>query len=56
MSANEIGGIARTVLAAAGGILVTKGYIDSGTLTAVIGAIVTLGTAAWSVYAKRRVA
>lgn len=54
MDSSVIGGIIRTVLAAAGGILVTKGYVDDATLQALIGAIITLGTGIWSVIAKKK--
>lgn len=53
MTAEQLAGVARTVLATVGGILVSKGYVDNATMTAVVGAVVTLGTAGWSVYAKR---
>jgi hypothetical protein len=33
---------------------VTKGYIDSGTLEAVVGAIVTLGTAGYGLWVRRQ--
>lgn len=56
MSADQIAGVARTILAAAGGVLVSRGYLDNATMMAVVGALVTLGTAGWSIWAKRQVA
>lgn len=53
MGSDEIGGIVRAILAAVGGILVTKGYIDNATMLAVVGALVTIVTAGWSVYQKK---
>ena len=54
MTAEQIGGIARTILAALGGVLVSRGYIDNATMMAVVGALVTIGTAGWSVWSKRQ--
>lgn len=53
MNKNEIYGVVRTILAAAGGVLVGKGYIDSETAVALAGAIATIAAAAWSVKSKR---
>jgi hypothetical protein len=54
MSKTEVYGVARTVLAAAGGILVGKGYIDSETAIALAGAVATIIAAVWSVKSKRK--
>lgn len=56
MSAEEVGGVVRTVLAALGGYLVAKGVVDAATVTAVAGAIGTLVVAVWSVWVKRKAA
>lgn len=53
MGSDEIGGIARAILAAIGGVLVTKGYIDNATMLAIVGALVTILTAGWSIYQKK---
>lgn len=53
MNKNEVYGVVRTILAAAGGVLVGKGYIDSETAVALAGAIATIAAAAWSVKSKR---
>lgn len=50
----EINGVLRAVLAAAGGSLISKGYIDAGTLDIAAGALATLLAVAWSVYEKRK--
>lgn len=54
MSAEQIWGIVRTILAAAGGWVVAKGYVDNATLQSVIGAIGTLFIASWSVWSKKK--
>jgi hypothetical protein len=54
MNESEIGGIARTLLACAGGILVARGYLDNATMVALSGALVTIGTGAWSIISKRK--
>lgn len=53
MTAEQIWGIVRTILAAAGGWVVAKGYIDNATLQAVLGALGTLFVAGWSVWSKK---
>jgi len=54
MSKTEVYGVARTVLAAGGGVLVGKGYIDSETAIALAGAVATIIAAVWSVKSKRK--
>ena len=54
MSSDEIGGIARAIFAALGGVLVAKGVADQGTVVAGSGALVVLIQAAWSVWAKKK--
>jgi len=53
MNKNEVYGIVRTVLAAVGGVLVGKGYIDSETAVSLAGALATVAAAVWSVRSKR---
>ena len=53
MNPDQVMGVVRAILAAVGGLLVQKGYIDAVTLTAVIGALITLGSALWSVFSNR---
>lgn len=54
MDSAVIGGIVRTILATFGGILVSKGVLDDGTLQAIIGGVITVGTGVWSVIQKRK--
>ena len=52
-NSEQLGGILRAILAAAGGSLVAKGVVDAGTATAVSGALVTILTAGWSWYTNK---
>ena len=54
MTAEQIWGIVRTILAAAGGWVVAKGYIDNATMTSIIGALGTIFIAGWSVWSKKK--
>jgi hypothetical protein len=54
MTAEQIWGIVRTILAAAGGYIVAKGWVDNATLQSVIGALGTIFIAVWSVWAKKK--
>lgn len=54
MTKSEAYGVARAVLATVGGILVSKGYVDSQTAVSLGGALATIAAAAWSVKSKRR--
>ena len=54
MTANEIGGIVRAIVAGLGGILVAIGYTDEQTVAVVAGSLATAGVAIWSIVAKRR--
>lgn len=56
MTSEQIAGILRTILAAGGGYIVSRGYIDNATMMSIVGALVTIVTAGWSVWAKRPVA
>lgn len=49
MNSDQIFSLVRQILTFGGGFLVTKGLIDSGTMATAVGAIVTLGSIAWSV-------
>ena len=53
MNQDQILGIARHVLTTLGGVVVTRGFVDESTMISIVGALVTLAGAAWSVYAKR---
>jgi len=54
MKTEEIAGIARALVAAAGGWLVGQGIVDSETMMTVGGAITTIVVAFWSIYSKRK--
>ncbi len=53
MTGEQIAGVVRAIVAAAGGYFVGQGLVDAETVTTVGGAIATLAAAAWSIYAKR---
>lgn len=53
MNAPQTWGIIRTILAAFGGWVVAKGYVDDATLQTILGAAGTIFVAVWSVFAKR---
>jgi len=53
MNWEMVSGVIRHILTFGGGFLVTKGLVDDGTLQAAIGAIITLGGVAWSLFQKK---
>ena len=53
MNNDQLTGIIRAILAAGGGLLVQRGYVDNQTMTTIIGALITFGAAAWSVHNNR---
>jgi hypothetical protein len=55
MTAEQVAGIVRAVVAAIGGYLVGKGIADAETVAAVGGAVATIAAAVWSVLSKRKV-
>lgn len=50
----ELAGILRHILTVAGTALVAKGYVDSGQLELIVGAVVTVLSVALSVFSKRK--
>jgi len=54
MTGEQIWGVIRTLLAFGGGFVVSKGYIDDATLTAILGGLGTVFVAVWSVWAKKQ--
>lgn len=54
MTGEQVWGIVRTILAAAGGYIVANGWVDNATLQSVIGALGTIFVAGWSVWSKRK--
>lgn len=53
MTSDQIGGIIRTILAAIGGVIVGKGWIDNETMLAISGAIATIVVGGWSWWTNR---
>jgi GH24 family phage-related lysozyme (muramidase) len=53
MTSEQIAGIVRAIIAAAGGYFVSRGVADAATITAVAGAAATLAAAVWSVFSKK---
>ena len=56
MTSEHIAGIVRAVLAALGGVLVSRGYIDGESALALTGSGVTIAVAVWSVWSKKSLA
>jgi hypothetical protein len=56
MNKEQVLGIVRHVLTFAGGIVVSRGLLDEATMTAVIGAVITIGGAMWSILAPEKAA
>jgi len=56
MNKEQVLGIVRHALTFIGGVLVTKGLIDESTLTEVIGGVITLTGAIWSIVIKNKAA
>lgn len=54
MTKEQVGGIVRAVAAGIGGYFVGKGTLDGATLEIIVGAVATLATAIWSVWAKKQ--
>ena len=54
MNGEQVWGIVRTILAAAGGWAAAKGYVDDASLQAILGGLGTVFVAVWSVIAKRQ--
>lgn len=54
LTAEQVGGIARAVLAAVGGYLVGNGVVDAETVQVISGAATTIIVAVWSVWAKKQ--
>ena len=53
MNTDQVLGVVRAIMAAIGGLVIGKGYIDAATFTLISGALVTLGTGLWSIYSNR---
>jgi ABC-type proline/glycine betaine transport system permease subunit len=55
MTQDQVGGIVRALVAAAGGYFVCQGLVDSETMLTLGGAVTTIVVAVWSIYNKRKV-
>jgi hypothetical protein len=53
LTGEQIAGVIRAIVAAVGGYFVGKGVIDADTVAAIGGGLATVGTAIWSVWAKK---
>ena len=54
MTQEQVGGIVRAIVAAAGGYFVGQGLIDAQTMMTLGGAVTTLAVAGWSIWSKRK--
>lgn len=54
MSKEQVLGVVRHGLTFVGGLLVTKGLMDTGMVEEVMGAVITLVGAVWSVVVKNK--
>lgn len=53
MTSDQVWGVVRAILAAAGGYLVAKGTISSDTLNQILGGLGTIFVAGWSIWVKK---
>ncbi|MEE7478402.1 hypothetical protein [Methylobacterium hispanicum] len=53
MNSEQLTSLLRTVLQFAGGIAVGRGWVDAETMTALVGAVVTILVTVWGLYARR---
>lgn len=56
LSAEQVGGVVRAVVAAAGGYFVGIGAVDAETAQVIGGAVTTIVVAVWSVLIKKKAA
>ena len=54
LTAEQVGGIVRAIMAAVGGYAVGQGLTDAETMATIGGAVTTLAAAVWSIWAKRK--
>lgn len=54
LSKDQLLGIVRHSLTFIGGILITKGFIDEGMLNELMGGVITLTGAIWSIVEKNK--
>lgn len=53
MNGEQLGGIARAVIASAGGVLAARGWLDAATWQVIAGAVATVIVAVWSYKSKQ---
>lgn len=53
MTQEQVFSIIRQALLFFGGVAVTKGWVDTETMIALVGAAVTIGASAWALYERR---
>ena len=53
MTGEQVWGIVRTILAACGGYVVAKGYVDNATFQSILGGVGTVFVAVWSYWSKK---
>lgn len=53
MSKEQVLGIVRHTLTTIGGILIANGLIDNGSVTEIVGSVITIIGVVWSVAAKK---
>jgi len=56
MNKEQVLGVVRHILTFGGGIVVSRGMLDEATMTAVVGAVITIGGALWSILAPEKAA
>lgn len=54
MSQEQVMGILRHVLTIIGGVIVSKGLTDEGTMTVIIGGLTAIAGIIWSVYSNKK--
>ena len=54
MSQEQVMGILRHVLTILGGIIVSKGITDEGTMTIIVGGLTAIAGILWSVYSNKK--
>lgn len=55
MTGEQIGGIVRAIIAAAGGYAIGQGWADAELVATVAGAAATVAAAVWSFLSKKRI-
>ena len=56
MTGEQVAGIVRTLLAAAGGWVISSGLFTAADWTTIVGAAGVIAAAAWSFFAKKKAA